>query len=72
MIDFFLTETSMIPWDEAYLITENDDLDVCLDSICKYFIEFFAHMFRKEVDLESSFFVDFVWFNYPGDCELIK
>lgn len=49
MIDFFLTETSMIPWDEAYLITENDDLDVCLDSICKYFIEFLHICLEKKL-----------------------
>jgi hypothetical protein len=47
------------PWDEAYLITEGNVFDVFLDSVFKYFIEyFFASTFIKENGLKVSLFVD--------------
>jgi hypothetical protein len=35
-------ETSLRPWDEAYLIVVNDHFDVFLDSVGKNFIEYFC------------------------------
>lgn len=43
-------------WDETYFITVYDLFGVFLDSVCKYFIETFASMFIKEIDLKLSFF----------------
>jgi hypothetical protein len=47
-IDGFLyIESSLYPWDEAYLIMMNDHFDVFLDSICKNFIEYFCINIHK-------------------------
>ena len=37
---FLYIEPTLHPWDEAYLIIENDVFDVFLHSICKNFIEY--------------------------------
>ena len=34
-------ELSLHPWDKAYLTMVDDIFDVCLDSVCQYFIEYF-------------------------------
>jgi hypothetical protein len=35
-------ESSLHPWDEAYLIVVNDHFGVFLDSVCENFIEYFC------------------------------
>ena len=43
------------PWEEACLIIVNGVLDVFLDSVCKYFIEyFFVSVFGREIGLKFS------------------
>ena len=41
-------ETSLHPWDEAYLIIMDDHFDVFLDSVFKNFIEYFCINNHKE------------------------
>jgi hypothetical protein len=41
VVGFSFIEPSLPPWIEAYLIMLDDVFDVFLDSICKYFIEYF-------------------------------
>jgi hypothetical protein len=40
-------ESSLHPWDEAYLIMMDDLFDVILDLVCKNFIEFFGIKIHK-------------------------
>ena len=40
LMDFL--RPSLHPRDEAYLIMVNDLFDVFLDSVCKYFVEYFC------------------------------
>jgi hypothetical protein len=42
MKGFSYINPTLHPWDEAYLIMLNNDLDVFLDSACKNFIEYFC------------------------------
>ena len=35
-------EPSLHPWEEAYLVIADSVFDVFLDSVCKYFIEYFG------------------------------
>jgi hypothetical protein len=42
------------PWDEAYLIMLNDSFNVCLDSICENFIEYFCIDIHKRNWSESD------------------
>jgi hypothetical protein len=39
---FSYVEPSLDLWAEAYLITVDGNFDVFLDSVCKYFIEYFC------------------------------
>ena len=39
---FLYIETSLHPWDEAYLIIMDDHFDVFLDLVCENFIEYFC------------------------------
>jgi hypothetical protein len=48
-------EPSLHLWDEAYFIMLDDLLNVFLDLVCKYFIEFFASMFVQQIGLKFSF-----------------
>ena len=41
-------ETSLHPWDEAYLLMVNDCFDVFLDLVDKNFIEYFFLGIHKE------------------------
>ena len=55
-IDGFLCiEASQHPWDEAYLITVNDCLDVFLYSSCKRFIKYFYIDIHKRNSSEVLF-----------------
>jgi hypothetical protein len=48
-IDGFLyNESSLNPWNEAYLIMVNDHFDVFLDSFCENILSNFALIFIKE------------------------
>jgi hypothetical protein len=53
-------ELSLHPWDEAYLIMVNDLFDVILGSIFKNFIENFASLFMRKIDLKYFFFVGYL------------
>jgi hypothetical protein len=44
---FLYIKPTLHPWDEAYLIMENDGFDVFLDLVCKNFIEYFCIDIRK-------------------------
>ncbi|ERE89116.1 hypothetical protein H671_1g2571 [Cricetulus griseus] len=51
-IDGFLyVETSLHPWDEAYLIIVDDFSDVFLDSIPNILLSIFASMFMRDIGL---------------------
>jgi hypothetical protein len=62
---FFYIEPTLHPWDEAYLILVNDDFDVCLDSICENFVEYFCIDNEKQ-DWSAGLFYGWVvvWFRY--------
>ena len=46
MVDFIdrfsYVEPPLHPWDEDYLLMVDNVFDVFLDSVCKYFIEYFC------------------------------
>jgi hypothetical protein len=73
-IDGFLyIETSLHPWDEAYLIMMDDCFDVFLDSGCENFIEYFY----IEIHVGNWSDIPFlcwviVWFWYQHNCGFIK
>jgi hypothetical protein len=46
---FLCIEPSLYLWDEAYLVMVADLLDVFLQSVCNYFIEYFCMFIRKIV-----------------------
>jgi hypothetical protein len=52
------TESFLHPWDEAYLILVDDGFDVFMDSLCKYFVEYFCITFIREIGLKFSFLVE--------------
>ena len=52
---FSYIETTLHPWDEAYLIMVNDVFDVFLDFVCKNFIEYF-HTNIYKVDWSEVLF----------------
>jgi hypothetical protein len=51
----FYIELSLYHWDEAYLIMMDVVFDVFLDSVCRYFIEYFASMTSKRSQPEVLF-----------------
>jgi hypothetical protein len=55
--EFLYIELSLHPWNEAYLIMVNDHFDVFLDWVGKNFIEHFALIFKREIDLKFPFFL---------------
>ena len=73
-IDGFLCiEPSLHPWDEAYLIMEDDHFDVFLDSFSKNFIEYFCINIDKGNWSEVLFPCwIFVWFLYQRNCGFIE
>jgi hypothetical protein len=73
-IDGFLyIESSLHPWDEAYLIMMDDRFDVFLDSVCENFIEYFCIDVHKGNWSEVLFLCwVFVWFRYQSDCGFIE
>jgi len=54
LIDFSYLDPSLHSWYEAYLIMMDDRFDVFLNSVCNYFIEFFALIFVIEMGLKFS------------------
>ena len=52
---FSYIETTLNPWDEAYLLMVKDGFDMLLDSVCKNFIEYFCIDIYKLDWLECSF-----------------
>ena len=55
-IDGFLyIETSLHPWDEAYLIVFNDGFDMFLNLVGKNFLSIFASVFVREIVLKFWF-----------------
>ncbi|ERE84587.1 hypothetical protein H671_2g5843 [Cricetulus griseus] len=53
---FSHVETTLHPWDEAYLIMVDDFSDVFLDLICQYFIEYFCINIMRDIGLWFCFF----------------
>jgi hypothetical protein len=54
---FPCVETSLHPWDEAYMIIMNDCFVMFLDLVCKMFIEYFSSIFISKIGLKFSFLV---------------
>jgi len=52
-------ETSLGPWDEAYLIMMDDHFDVFLDSVCEYLLSIFLCVLItiRDIGLKFYFFV---------------
>jgi len=73
-IDGFLyIKPSLHPRDEAYLIMMGDHFVVCMDSVCKNFIEYFCINIHKGNWSEVLFLCwVFVWFEYKSICDFIE
>ena len=54
---FSCIETTLHPWDEAYLIMLNDGFDMFLDSVARILLSIFASIFIREIGLKFSIFV---------------
>ena len=54
---FLYIETSLHPWDEAYLVMMDVCFDVFLDSVARIILSIFALIFIREIGLKFSFFV---------------
>ena len=67
---FAYVEPALHPRDEADLILEVKFFDVLLDFVCRYFIEDFALMFIRDVDLNFLFHCIFARFGYQDDADL--
>ena len=66
-------ESSLRPWNEAYLIVMDDCFDVFLDSVGKNFIEYFWINVHKGDCSEVLFLcLIFVWFRYKCVCGFIE
>ena len=46
---FPYVESSLHPWDEAYLIMMDDRFDVFLDSVCENLLSIFASIFKGKL-----------------------
>jgi len=55
---FSYIEPTLHPWDEAYLIMENDSLDV-LDLHCKNIIEYYC------IEIHKGHWSEFLFFGCP-------
>ena len=66
-------ESSLHPWDEAYLIMVNDNFDVFLDLIGMNLIEYFCISIHKG-DCSEVLFLRwvFVWFRYKHNCGFLE
>ena len=66
-------EPFLHPWDEAYLIMEDDCFDVFLESVSNKFIEYFFIDIHKGNWPEVLFlYWIFVWFWYQHNCGFIE
>jgi hypothetical protein len=66
-------EPSLHPWEEPYLIMVNGYFDVFLDSIGKYFIEYFCINVHKRGWSEVLFLcLVFLWSRYKNNCDFIE
>jgi hypothetical protein len=54
---FWYIEPTLHTWDEAYLIVVKYGFDVSLDSVCKYFIEYFSIDIHKRDWSEGLLFL---------------
>ena len=64
---FSYIETSLHPWNQAYLIMVNDHFDVFLNSVCKNFIEYFCINVHEENWSKVLFFCR-VFVQFRNDC----
>jgi hypothetical protein len=55
--EFLYIETSLHPWDEAYLVMMDDHFDVFLDWFARILLSIFAWIFIREIGLRFPFFV---------------
>ena len=66
-------ESSLHPWDEAYLIVVNDSFYVFLDLVGKNFIEYFCIDIHKGNWSKVLFLCwVFMWFRYQSNCGFIE
>jgi hypothetical protein len=49
MLNYIDSFFKLYHWVEAYLIMENYIFNVFLDSVCQYFVEFFASIFMRKI-----------------------
>ena len=66
-------ETSMHPWDEAYLVMIDEHFHVFLDSVCEDFFEYFCIDIPKGNWYEVLFLCwIFLWLRYQSNCGFIE
>ena len=54
---FSYIETTLHPWDEAYLIMLNDGFDMFLDSVTRILLSIFALIIISKIVIKFSFLV---------------
>ena len=54
---FSCIETTLYPWDEAYLIMLNDGFDMFLDSVTRILLSIFALIIISKIVIKFSFLV---------------
>ena len=54
---FSYIETTLHPWDEAYLIMLNDGFDMFLDSVARILLSIFALIIISKIVIKFSFLV---------------
>ena len=54
---FSCIETTLHPWDEAYLIMLNDGFDMFLDSVARILLSIFALIIISKIVIKFSFLV---------------
>jgi hypothetical protein len=69
---FLYIQTSLHPWNKAYLIMVNDCFNVFLDLVCKNIIEYFLSIHKGNWFAVLFLCWDFVWFRYKHNCGFIK
>jgi hypothetical protein len=64
--EFSYIKQSLHSWDDACLIMKDDRFDVFLNLVCANFIDFFASILLREIDLKISYWVEYLLFLICG------
>jgi hypothetical protein len=77
ILDYFdafpYIKPSLHPWNETYLVRMDDSFNVFLDSVSKYFTEYFCIDIHKGNWFEVLYLCwIFLWFRYQSNCGFIE